>query len=292
MPAPDLPKGAKRLRWGMLKNRGRPRYDQEDAEAAETFRSIGATIRLNRDDAAPLWVQLRNQIEEAINTGVLAANSRIPSEQALCDFFGVSRPVVRAAIGSLSSGGRVIKMPRKGMFIAAPRQHVDFMTSNLSVFGDLTAKGHSVSTRTFEFYRCPPNEKESKVFGIPETGSVVRVGRVYLTDGSPITLTHISLPGHKVPGLETMDIENKSLFQTIRELYGLTVLRAERWFTAALPTREEAERMGVAATTPLISIESIAYDADGAALEYYQALYNSSVARIHMSTEQTNLTNQ
>ncbi len=49
---------------------------------------------------------------------------------------------------------------------------------------------------------------------------------------------------------------------------------------------------GVAATTPLISIESIAYDADGAALEYYQALYNSSVARIHMSTEQTNLTNQ
>jgi GntR family transcriptional regulator len=275
----------------MLKTRGRPRYDQEDAEAAETFRAIGEKIQLDRDDAAPLWVQLRNQIEEAINTGVLAANSRIPSEQALCDFFGVSRPVVRAAIGSLSNGGRVIKMPRKGMFVAAPREHVDFMTSNLSVFGDLTAKGHVVSTRTFEFYRCPPNEKESSVFGIPETGSVVRIGRVYMTDGAPITLTHISLPGHKVPGLETVNIENQSVFQTIRERYGLTVLRAERWFTAALPTKEEAERMGVSPTTPLISIESIAYDADGAALEYYQALYNSSVARIHMSIEQSSATN-
>jgi GntR family transcriptional regulator len=276
----------------MLKTRGRPRYDQEDAEAAEAFRSIGEKIQLNRNDPVPLWVQLRNQIEEAINTGVLAANSRIPSEQALCEFFGVSRPVVRAAIGSLSAGGRVIKMPRKGMFVAAPREHVDFMTSNLSVFGDLTAKGHSVSTRTFEFYRCPPSERESSVFGIPETGSVVRIGRVYMTDGAPITLTRISLPGHKVPGLETMNIENQSLFQTIRELYGLTVLRAERWFTAALPTKDEAERMGVAATTPLISIESIAYDADGAALEYYQALYNSSVARIHMSIEQSSPTNQ
>ena len=39
-------------------------------------------MRLSRDDAAPLWVQLRNQMEEAINTGVLSSTSRIPSEQA------------------------------------------------------------------------------------------------------------------------------------------------------------------------------------------------------------------
>ncbi|TIV51704.1 MAG: GntR family transcriptional regulator, partial [Mesorhizobium sp.] len=157
------------------RTRGRPRYDQEDAEAAEAFRSIGSKVKLNRDEAAPLWVQLRNQVEEAINTGLLAANSRIPSEQALCDFFGVSRPVVRAAIGSLSNEGRIIKMPRKGMFVAGPREHVDFMTANLGVFDDLTAKGHKVSTRTLEIYRCPPSEKESKVFGIPANGSVVRI---------------------------------------------------------------------------------------------------------------------
>lgn len=270
----------------MLKTRGRPRYDKDDAAAADIFQRIGAGMQSNLDEAIPLWVQLRNRIEEAIASGVLAANSRIPSEQALCDFFGVSRPVVRAALGSLASGGRVIKMPRKGMFVAGPREHVDFATSNLGVFGDLTAKGHAVSTRTFEFRRCPPNERESSVFGIPKGGSVVRIGRVYLSDGAPITLTRISLPGHRVPGLETLDIENRSVFRTIREHFGLTVQRAERWFAAALPTREEAGLMGIASTTPLIGIESIAYDSDGAPLEYYQALHNSAVARIHMSVGQ------
>jgi len=107
----------------------------------------------------------------------------------------------------------------------------------------------------------------------------VRVGRVYLSDGVPITMTHISLPGHKVPGLELLDIENRSVFHTIRARYGFTLRRAERWFTAALPTKEESERMGVSLHTPLIFIESIAYDAEGAALEYYQALYNSSLSR-------------
>lgn len=274
----------------MTRTRGRPRYDQEDAAAAEAFRSIGSKVHLDRDEAAPLWVQLRNQIEEAINTGVLAANSRIPSEQALCDFFGVSRPVVRAAIGSLSSEGRIIKMPRKGMFVAAARDHVDFMTANLGVFDDLTAKGHKVSTRTMEIYRCPPNEKESSVFGIPSSGSVVRISRIYMTDGAPITMTRISLPGHKVPGLEDVLGENQSIFGTIRELFGLTVKRADRWLRAALPTKEEAEQMGVAVNTPLIAIESVAYDAEGAALEYYEAFYNSSVARIHMAVEQPSST--
>jgi GntR family transcriptional regulator len=269
----------------MAKSPGRPRYDQEDRAVATAFKKIGRKVVLDRDDTRPLWVQLRNQMEEAINTGVVAANSRIPSEQALCELFGISRPVVRAALGALATDGRVVKLPRKGMFVAPPRQQVDFISSNLGVFDDLTAKGHAVTTRTFEFFRCAPNEKECKVFGIPREGSVVRIGRVYMSDGVPITLTHISLPGHKVPGLELLKIENKSVFQTIRAQYGLTVQRAERWFTAALPTKEESERMGVAVNTPLIAIESIAYDADGAALEYYEALYNSSLARIHVAID-------
>ena len=267
----------------MAKSPGRPRYDQEDRGVATAFKKIGKKVVLDRDDSRPLWVQLRNQIEEAINTGIVAANSRIPSEQALCEFFNISRPVVRAALGALAADGRVVKLPRKGMFVAPPRQQTDFISSNLSVFDDLTAKGHAVTTRTFEFIRCAPNEKERRVFGIPPEGSVVRVGRVYMSDGVPITLTHISLPGHKVPGLELLKLENHSIFQTIRAQYGLTVQRAERWFTAALPTKEESERMGVPPNTPLIAIESIAYDADGAALEYYEALYNSSLARIHVA---------
>jgi GntR family transcriptional regulator len=265
------------------RGRGRPRYDAEDAKAAAAFRKLGAKTILERDDMAPLWVQLRNRIEDAMNKGVLAANSRIPSEQAFCEIFGVSKPVVRAALGALSVDGRIIKMPRKGMFVAPPREHVDFMATNLGVFGDLTAKGHKVSTRTFELVRTKASEKERRIYGLPPEGDVVRIGRVYLSDNVPITMTHITLPGHRVPGFETRLAENKSVFQMLREVYGITLSRADRWLTAALPTPEQVERMGISAHTPLIAIESLAYDTDGMPLEYYEAVYNSSLARIHMA---------
>ncbi len=263
------------------RTRGRPRYDDLDGSANDAFELI-ARDTLDRSEAAPLWVQLKNRIQDAIATERLRPNSRMPSEAALCEIFDVSKPVVRAALGALAGEGHVIKMPRKGMFVAQPRQDVDFMTSNLSVFGDLTAKGHIVTTKTFEFYRTRANESEQKVFGIPPEGDVVRTTRVYYCDGRPITHTHISIPGHKVPGMEKIDMDNRSIFKTLQERYGLTVQRAERWFTAELPDEEASLRMGVPADAPLIAIESIAYDHDGAALEYYRAFYNSAVARIHL----------
>lgn len=268
-----------------IRGRGRPRFDQEDKVAAEIFTAIGERMSLSRSEQVPLWIQLKNQMEGAILDGRLAANSRIPSEQALCDLFGVSRPVVRSALAALASEGHVIKMPRKGMFVSGKREDVDFMTSNLGVFGDLTAKGHAVSAKTFEFYRSAPDEDEMRVFGIPEQGSVLRIGRVYFSDGQPLTMTRISLPGHKVPGMEKLEMDNRSVFDTIREHYGLTVQRAERWFTAQMPTEEACEFMGVPADKPLIWIESVAYSHDGDVLEFYRAFYNPAVARIHVTIE-------
>jgi GntR family transcriptional regulator len=261
--------------------RGRPKFSGDD-KSAEIFRKLAETT-LERSDATPLWVQLKNRIQDAIVTGQLPPNSQIPSEQTLCEIFEASKPVIRAAFGALAAEGHIIKMPRKGMFVGGGRQETDFITSNLGVFGDLTARGHAVTVKTFEFARAAPSETEQRVFGIPESGSVIRIGRVYYSDGEPLTLTHISLPGHKVPGMEKLDIENKSVFQTIKEHYGLTVKNAQRWFTAELPPEDVVARMGIKTNQPLIAIESIAYDHDGMALEYYQGYYNSSVARIHVT---------
>lgn len=272
----------------IVRGRGRPRFDQEDKAAADIFARIGEHISLSRSDQVPLWIQLKNQVAEAISDGRLAANSRIPSEQALCDLFGVSRPVVRSAIAALASEGHVIKMPRKGMFVSGKREDVDFLSSNLGVFGDLTAKGHAVTTKTFEFFLSAPDADEMRVFGIPEHGSVVRIGRVYYSDGQPLTMTRISLPGHKVPGMEKLEIDNRSVFETIKQHYGLTVQRAERWFTAQMPTEEASERMGVPGDKPLIWIESVAYSHDGDVLEFYRAFYNPAVARIHVTIENHN----
>lgn len=248
--------------------------------------AIGTQSALERSETTPLWLQLRQRLEEAIEGGDFGADARLPSEQTLSTMFNVSRPVVRAAVAALASEGRLARIPRRGTFIVrgAP-EDVDFITSNLSVFDDLGDKGRTVTTQTFRFERVLADERERRFLALPESASVVRIGRVYLQNKRAITLTNISIPAHKVPGLETMELENRSIFGTIRRRYGLTVQRSERWFKAAMPTQEQATRLGIAVSTPVIAIESIAYAHDGAPLEYYDAIFNSDVARIHVRAD-------
>ncbi len=265
------------------RGRGRPSYDHEDQAAAENFRSLSGGFVMDRSTPAPLWVQLKNQIGAAIREGNLPPGSRLPSEQALCALLDVSRPVVRAAIRALSDEGSVVKLPRKGMFVSPERRQTDFLNANISVFGDMAAKGISVSTDTLEFFRAPANPRERQVFNLPEAGTVIRLRRMYRMDGHPITLSWISLPGHRVPDMEKLDMTNRSLYETLRQVFGIEVHRAERWFTAEMPSAEAVKLMKIDPHQPVIVIESIAYDQAGEPVEFYTAYYDSNHARIHIS---------
>lgn len=266
------------------RGRGRPRNVDGDSPNSKILREIGQDGSIDRNSATPLWVQLKNALSDKITSNAMRPDDCLPSEQAMCDIFSVSRPVVRAALGSLADDGLLMKVPRRGIFISKPSMETNFLTSNVSVHSDLEARGHEVTARAFEFNRVTPDEDEKRVFNLPPGGTVVRVGRIYRSDGRPITHTRISLPGHKVPDMEKLDIEGQSIFQILSDHYGLVSKRAERWFTAAMPDEQVARRLEVDPLQPLIFIESIAYDAADAPLEYYRAYYNSTVARIHVST--------
>jgi GntR family transcriptional regulator len=266
----------------MLRRRGRPPND--DCVPSDILRHLAAHGRIDRNVDVPLWVQLKNALAEEIARNALQPGMRLPSEQTICEIFDVSRPVVRAAITSLAAEGLVEKVPRRGVFVARPSTETSFLTSNVSVHSDLQARGHKVTSHAFEFVRCAPDEDERRVFSLPPDGTVVRVGRIYRSDGRPITHTRISLAGHKVPDLERSEIEGRSIFQILKDRYGLVAKRAERWFTAELPPEDVARRLEIERSQPLIAIESIAYDSNNVPLEYYRAFYNSAVARIHVST--------
>lgn len=264
------------------KLRGRPRNDEGSAFGILT--KVATKDALDRKSDTPLWVQLKNTLTQLIETNALPPDLRLPSENALCEIFNVSRQVVRAALGGLSDEGLLTKVPRSGIFVAQKRGETDFITSNVSVHSDLMARGHKVTSETFEFQRCAPDEDEARVFSLPPDGSVVRVGRIYRMDGEPITHTLISLPGHKVPEMEKLEIDGVSVFEILKTRYGLVSRRAERWLTAEIPPQVVTDRLKIGPGQPLIAIESIAYDSNDAPLEYYRAFYNSAVARIHVST--------
>jgi len=254
-----------------------------DAVSVSVFHRVKEKAFADRASAAPLWVQVKNALAEAIEQSI-PVDIRIPSEQALCGMFGVSRPVVREALDALVSEGRLVKIARRGVFTAKPKENADFLTNAIGVFEDMTAKGHDVTTRTFDLRRVSATDHERKIMSLPKGADVVRVVRVYLVDGQPLTYTHIAIPGHRVPNLETMLQEGQSVFGLLRSHFGLIATRAERWFDAVTATEEQAEKLGIASGQPLIGIESLAICGNGQPLEYYQAVYNPTIARMHVVT--------
>ena len=52
-----------------------------------------------------------------IENGVYTSGQKLPTEQEMCQEFGVSRTVVREAVASLRLGGRLVSRPGLGVFV-------------------------------------------------------------------------------------------------------------------------------------------------------------------------------
>jgi DNA-binding GntR family transcriptional regulator len=76
--------------------------------------------RIDHDGPQFVWQQIADDIAADIRSGVLPANSRLPSEQALAaEVYGVARATVRRAIASLVEEGLLVVVHGRGTFVAS-----------------------------------------------------------------------------------------------------------------------------------------------------------------------------
>ena len=73
---------------------------------------------LEKKSQSPLYQQLMTRLKNDIVAGVYPAGGRIPSEQVLCDTYGVSRVTVRKAMLDLVQEGLLVRRQGKGTFVA------------------------------------------------------------------------------------------------------------------------------------------------------------------------------
>lgn len=85
---------------------------------------------MNEIDRRPLYLQVAERIVDFIKEERLAPGAEIPSEAALCEMAGVSRPVIRSALGYLAGGG-LIKISN-GWRARVGELDSDFLASSFS----------------------------------------------------------------------------------------------------------------------------------------------------------------
>jgi DNA-binding transcriptional MocR family regulator len=78
------------------------------------------TLRLEAGDARPLYVQLADQLVEAIENERIASGERLPAMRDLARDLGCALVTVSQAYDLLAARGRVISRVGKGTFVAPP----------------------------------------------------------------------------------------------------------------------------------------------------------------------------
>jgi GntR family transcriptional regulator len=237
----------------------------------------------SRSRAAPLWSQVKSALSQLIVKGELREHAQLPSEAELCLRFGVSRSVVREALSQLVNERMIYKLQGKGAFVAGRREEQDFVGTTIGFSGELADKSKTVTRRILVQQRALPNARICKLMNITADTPMVFLDRVLSVEGHPRFIVRWAMLERLVPGLDSLPMENRSLYDTIGRQYGVKLARAERWIEAITASVEDAALLQVPLASPLLGIESVAANHLGEKIEYYTALYLTDRSRLHFS---------
>src|SRR4029453_13389630 len=106
-------------------------------------------ITLERNSPVPLYYQVAQAIEHAINTGALAPGDRLENELSLPTRLGLSRPTARQAIQELVKKGLLVRKRGVGTQVVRSQFRRDERLSSLNE--DLAKAGKTPSTVLLDY---------------------------------------------------------------------------------------------------------------------------------------------
>lgn len=217
-------------------------------------------IKVNKYSSVPLYDQIRSSLEEAIKGGKLKAGDKLPTEEEVCKYFAISRPVVRQAYSELIKAGLIVRERGRGTFVKELDNRQLFMKHVISFHEEMRLQGKVPYTKMLESGFWKEDDRIFSVLKIPEGGRCYYLERLRYGDGRPFEHVYNYLPYERFPGLEKYDFGKNSLYETLKADYGVKIVRAHRSLQATRATAKQAELLGLPRSATLLVIESAVYD--------------------------------
>lgn len=231
----------------------------------------------------PLYEQTRVGILSLIQNG-LVPGELLPTQEELSRQLGASLITIKRAISELERDYIVESVRGRGTVVKGTT--ITDRHAGVSSWTDsVTGLGESPETGWTVLERHIPAARLRHLLNLKAREHVVTVKRLRLAGGKPICLMWNCLPAERVPGLEDRGISGESLYQCLRERYGLHFSCAKETVRAREASAEEAKYLGEDAGI-VLEIERLTEDDDGQVAEWAKV-----VAHAGRYSYQTQLTN-
>jgi GntR family transcriptional regulator len=227
-----------------------------------------ATLDRNRE---PTYYQIRKALLGRIESGEWGPGTQLPTELQLQQEFGVSRGTVRRALDELAFAGRISRHSGRGTFVKdlPPRIQTEQV---LSFTEQVRRHGWLPSTRKLSAETLPASEVPDVVrqaFGLGPDASVVRIRRLRLGDGRPLSIQTVYLLPDLCPGV--LD-RNLGQLMPLYESFGWRIHHADEVIRVITVQGEEARLLGLNPGDPAVYRFRISFLEDETPFEVLESL--------------------
>jgi GntR family transcriptional regulator len=232
-----------------------------------------ASIPVDRTSPVPLYYQVAQELERAIESGELAPGSRLDNEIVLADRLGLSRPTVRRAIEYLVDRGFLVRKRGVGTQVVHPK--VRRPVELTSLYDDLLTSGQNPRTTVASLRTVPAPDAVAHALGVEEGSPVFALERLRYAQDEPLAVMRNHIP----LGLVELDpelLERTGLYRLMRSA-GVRLHLASQTIGARAATAAEARLLHATKGEPLLTMQRTTYDDTGRAVEFGDHLYRASL---------------
>ena len=218
----------------------------------------------------PLYLKLRQMLEQAIKNDILRHGEALPPERDLADQAGVSRVTVRKAVDDLVKDGLLVRRHGSGTFVEKPISKVEQSLSHLTSFTeDMARRGLVARAQWLDKGLYAPSPDEIMTLGLSAGVRIARLERLRIADDRPLAIERASISTEFLPDPEAV---TTSLYDVLGKI-GARPVRAVQRISACNLKETDATLLGVATGSAGLSIERISYLASGRAVELTKSIY-------------------
>ncbi|MFZ7127773.1 MAG: GntR family transcriptional regulator [Desulfobacterales bacterium] len=210
------------------------------------------TEKLNPQSPLPLYHQLAGILTARIRGGDYPAGERIPSEHQLASAFGIGRPTVRQAVDVLVRKGLLVRRRGSGTYVGETRQEVDlFSLDGTSVSfhkAGLPVKSRILRPMALRVVQGPG--------GNPFSGAkAFCLCRLTLVGAAPVLIEDTFLHPRLFAGIDTVNLEEKSLSAVAEEQFYLRPNGGRQTFQIGYPDADLARALKVSREAPVLIVQ-------------------------------------
>ncbi|HHQ6722736.1 TPA: GntR family transcriptional regulator [Serratia fonticola] len=220
---------------------------------------------------APRYIQLANTLEIAIKQRVLGVGDFLPPERVLAEALDLSRVTVSKAMKLLEEQALVSRQQGIGTRVA---MHIGYSLNQDNGFtAQVLRSGSSVSNQWLLRSCIKAPSEVAKALELASGSIVVKLRRLRLMDGNPVSLETTYIPTRFLPDPEELEHSLYALWKS----RGIVPEGRHFLLKAVASSDENASLLNVQSGTPLLRIVQTSRNAQGEVLEFSETLCRSDV---------------